>query len=93
MQHVQVKKCEVTRCCFNKDTVCHAHAIQVGDDKPLCDTFSPIGVQCGMPDEKAEVGACKVSMCKFNRSLICQAPGITVSWKENTAECVTYEPK
>ncbi|OFZ17764.1 MAG: hypothetical protein A2X94_04130 [Bdellovibrionales bacterium GWB1_55_8] len=91
MHHVKVGKCDVTTCCYNTDQRCHAVAIQVGDNEPLCDTFSPAGSQCGIRDYEAEVGACKVSECSFNKSLVCDAPAINVGWVNNSAECRTFK--
>ena len=94
MNHVSVKSCQVTDCCMNQNGKCHSMAIQVGDEHtPACDTYSPTGGVCGMPELNADVGACKVSGCKYNKSLLCDAPGIAVGWKDGLPECMTFEKK
>lgn len=86
-----VKKCDVTECCYNRSMQCHAAAIQVGDDKPLCDTFTRGNNECGVENTIANVGACKVNQCAFNNKLECTAPGINVGHRGNSVECLTYK--
>lgn len=92
--HVRVDKCEVASCCFNRDNVCHAQAIQVGDDEPRCDTYSSGGRgKCGFTEYQAEIGACKTASCEFNDKLMCDAPSVKVGWCGDTAECMTYRKR
>lgn len=87
----RVKQCDVTECCFNREKMCHAAAILVGDEIPVCDTFTSGMQNCGIADAIANVGACKTTGCAFNRNLECIAPGITVGHQGDRAECQTYK--
>lgn len=90
----QVMSCTVTECCYNDDSTCHAAAIQVGRDHPMCDTFSPqTGSSCGAADLTGGVGACHVSACQFNSSLLCAAPGIVVGAHAGHADCQTFRQR
>jgi hypothetical protein len=88
-----VTTCTVTACCYNNNSQqCHALAIQVGSDHPMCDTYSPMqGMACGAPDANGGVGACKVNDCRFNAHLLCTAPGIIVGVHSGHADCQTYQ--
>lgn len=87
-----VKMCDVTECFFNKTKMCHAQAIQVGDDHPACDTFTPSSGHGGQA-QLGQVGACKVTQCRFNSDLSCTAPGINVGYHESHADCKTFTPR
>jgi hypothetical protein len=90
----KVTTCSVSECCFNDDAKCHAMAIQVGRDHPMCDTFTPqTGSACGAPDLSGSVGACLVNACSFNAQLLCSAPGITVGGHAGHADCQTYRQR
>jgi hypothetical protein len=87
-----VKKCTVTQCYYNQQELCHANAIQVGSDHPMCDTYVQSN-QHGLPADKGRVGACHVSQCEYNRSMSCVANGIEVGLHAEHADCITFEPK
>jgi hypothetical protein len=88
----KVTSCSVSECCFNDSALCHAAAIQVGRDHPMCDTFTPqTGAACGAPDLTGDVGACLVDSCWFNAQLLCAAPGIIVGGHAGHADCQTYQ--
>lgn len=93
MRVPQVRTCEVTECSYNSDQHCHAVAIQVGQEHPRCDTYTPLGSRSGAMDQIANVGACKVSHCSFNNLLLCAAPDINVAHHSGHADCVTFRPR
>lgn len=93
MRIPQVQICEVVECGYNADRRCHAVAIQVGDQHPSCDTFTPNAAGMGADDQIAAVGACKVSQCSFNENLLCQAADIVVAHHRGHADCVTFRPR
>jgi len=86
-----VTRCEVMTCAYNRDKMCHALAITVGDeDHARCDTF----VQASdHTNEKATagVGACKATGCKHNRDYECQAGKIEVEPCGDHGDCTTFE--
>ncbi|MDI6715911.1 MAG: DUF1540 domain-containing protein [Actinomycetota bacterium] len=89
MEIGRVLTCTVNECSYNKNNVCHAPDINVGEMHPTCDTFtqeavSPIAQ--GMPD----VSVCNVTECRFNLNNDCTAPGITVAHHSEHADCLTY---
>jgi len=86
-----VKSCTINECAYNKNEVCHARAITIGDGiHPGCDT-SFLGIKTRTrANGVAGVGACKVTNCKFNSDLECDADSIAVSMKNNTIQCMTY---
>jgi hypothetical protein len=85
-----VLKCEVEACAYNDTQECHAPAVSVGSDHPVCDTFT----KSGTPQEEAMplVAACHIGECKFNEELACQASGINVALHEEHADCDTFSP-
>lgn len=99
-----VQLCEVNDCGFNEANMCHAAAIQVGEQvgaataklklalqDPRCDTYtSRPGAHLGAPDLQAQVGSCKVESCTYNESFRCAAEAIIVSRHEGHADCRTY---
>ena len=85
-----VAKCDVNNCFFNRNNNCHAPAINIGGDKPICDTFIAEGHHINRSD-MAMVGACHVRDCRWNKDMLCNAQGITVSLKSGEADCVTFE--
>jgi hypothetical protein len=87
-----VSKCDVTQCFYNRDAMCHAPAINVGGEHPMCDTF--ITANNHIPgDQMSAVGACHVAQCEYNQDLTCRADGILVGLHNNHADCFTYEPR
>jgi hypothetical protein len=93
MNMPKVNKCDVPQCCYNKDKMCHALAITVGDGTiPRCDTYTTgCKSKAGDSSATAGVGACKVSLCRHNKNLECQASGIMVGRGKDPADCMTFE--
>lgn len=92
MKMSKVIKCEVKDCAYNMDNCCHTMAITVGDDmNPKCDSFCPSSIKGGEEDCFAGVGSCKVSGCMYNEDLECCSPGISVGYKGNEPDCLTFE--
>jgi len=87
-----VAKCEVENCFYNRNLACHAPAINVGGEHPMCDTFLATGGHIARA-ENSEVGACHVSDCRFNMDLTCNADNILVACHNDHADCKTFEPK
>ena len=87
-----VTECQVEKCFYNRDLMCHAPAINVGGEHPNCDTFIPKGNHI-MRSDTAMVGACHVDDCKYNQELMCQAAGIVVALHNLHADCGTFEPR
>jgi len=99
-----VRLCEVTDCGFNEANMCHAAAIQVGDQlgtapestqvavqDPRCDTYtSRPGAHLGASDLHAQVGSCRMETCRYNEGLRCTAEAIIVSHHDGHADCKTY---
>lgn len=89
----EVKKCSVSDCFYNKNQECSAHAVLVGSDEPVCETFATSAHHTNNVG-RSEVGACHVTQCEYNHSMFCHAcSDIEVGWKENNALCLTFEPR
>jgi hypothetical protein len=86
-----VARCEVTDCFYNRDTNCHAPAINIGGEHPNCDTFIPTANHISRM-EQGMVGACHVNQCKWNQDLTCHAANIVVAHHNLHADCETYTP-
>lgn len=86
-----VLTCTALECSYNQGEVCHATAIQVGSEHPVCDTFT-MGRPGSMDEDAAGVGACAILDCTFNASRHCRAPGITVGVHSEHADCITFRP-
>jgi hypothetical protein len=87
-----VSKCEVGECFYNRSMQCHAPAINVGGNHPMCDTFISEQNHINRQDTSA-VGACHVNQCKYNADLTCSAAGIVVAHHTDHADCETFEQK
>lgn len=88
-----VTRCRVVECAYNRDEVCHARGITVGDsDTPACDTFFTSDRRASGEFE-AGVGACKVSVCEYNEGFQCAAPSVEVAPAREKADCITFERK
>jgi hypothetical protein len=88
-----VNRCAAESCAYNRDQVCHALAITVGDSRSAqCDTFYDVAYKGGDPASVAHVGACKMAECQHNVDLECQAAGIVVGYQHNEVDCLTYQP-
>lgn len=90
MKMPKVLDCTVGECAYNKTMVCHAMAITVGGESPICDTFLNLTKKGGVMDMIAGVGACKEFDCMFNKSLECQSEGIHIAHHLGHAECETF---
>ena len=89
----KVMKCEVSDCSYNEQNCCQTMAVTIGDGiHPKCDTFCCSTMKGGQSGCTAGVGACKVSSCTYNSGLECSAPGISVGYKENEPDCLTFQP-
>ena len=89
----EIKNCAIQECFYNDNELCHANAITVGADHPMCDTFIKMQDWHGQPADMGHVGACHEFDCKFNETLSCSAPSINVDYHEKHADCVTFEPR
>lgn len=87
-----VLACIVSECVHNKDRLCHAAAIAVGQQHPTCDTFKRGPGGSEIESEQGAVGKCDITACRYNDDLACGAPGITVDWHESHADCETFVP-
>jgi hypothetical protein len=86
----EVAGCEATECAYNRDHLCRALAITVGDGThPMCDTAFHAGMHT-RSENIAGVGACKVSQCRHNNDLECQADAIQVILASGAPKCGTY---
>lgn len=93
---VQIQRCDVVDCSYNKNKQCHTMAITVGgpeDACPLCDTYVHATQKGGVSDVIGGVGACKVDICKFNQALECTAQNIVVGLHQGHADCQTFKKK
>ena len=89
-----VDTCSISECGYNKDNNCHARAITIGDSvHPGCDTSFLGAPSHTHANSVAGVGACKVTSCNFNNDLECNADSISVSMKENSIQCITYQAR
>jgi len=94
MKMSRVERCDITDCAYNMDNTCHTIAITIGDTAhPRCDTFCQSTMKGGDMSCFANVGACKVSACSFNSGLECQASEISVGYKEQEPDCLTFQQK
>ncbi len=95
MNMPKVLDCNMTDCSYNKDKICHALAITVGDAAcPACDTYAKMMKKGGAMDTTGSVGACKVENCKLNQSLECTAMnGIHVAQHSGHPDCSTFSPR
>lgn len=93
MEMPKISMCDMTECFYNTKKVCHAPAINIGSDHPLCDTFMKGGMHGGAMDMTGSVGACKVDHCRHNTSFLCSAQSIKVGHHGSHADCKTYAPR
>lgn len=83
-----VLTCKVEDCSYNQHDCCYAPQIEVGDDHPMCDTYTR-GQAGNLSSSMAMVGVCHVADCSFNQSEQCNAAGITVAFHQQHADCFT----
>ena len=92
MEMSKVMECEISECAYNMDNRCHTLAITIGDSmSPQCDTFCQSSAKGGNASCNAGVGACKVSGCINNFNLECSASGVTIGYKDQEADCLTFQ--
>jgi hypothetical protein len=84
-----INRCEVSNCFYNRSQMCHAPAINVGDQHPACDTFVAHSNHIGRQDV-GMVGACHIDHCRWNKDLTCSAQSINVMPHAGHADCATY---
>ncbi|MDT8385168.1 MAG: DUF1540 domain-containing protein [Gammaproteobacteria bacterium] len=87
-----VKACSISECGYNRANKCHARAITIGGGThPGCDT-SYLGAPVRTTgNNTAGVGACKITGCTFNDDLECNSSNITVSMKNDSIQCMTFQ--
>lgn len=89
----EVKKCTVKQCFYYRDEECRAHAILVGSDQPICDTFAHSNSKSDRQGA-GEVGACHVTQCAYNNSMYCHScDDIVVNFDGSNAVCSTFRQK
>lgn len=86
----RVSKCCATTCAYNKQSICHAVAITIGDGaNPNCDTYFKSNSHC-QREAVAGVGACKVVSCCNNNDYECQAEEVGIDLTNGRAVCTAY---
>lgn len=86
-QQGPVLTCQKEDCSYNQKDCCYADGIEVGDDHPLCDTYTHEDVRTN--HSTSMVSACHVVDCVFNQDQDCHSPGITVGSHIGHADCLT----
>ena len=95
-EHIHTRKimCDVDDCSYNRNHICHADSITIGDHgKAVCDTFCLSALQGGNSNSFAAVGACKVEDCLHNHGLLCHCQYITMSFQDDDVYCMKYESR
>ncbi|MBI4301264.1 MAG: DUF1540 domain-containing protein [Chloroflexi bacterium] len=90
MEMIQIKKCDVSVCVYNKQNMCHTFGITVGSHAE-CNTYNHGSQSGGFDGVTGGVGACLAADCKFNDQLECRAPAISVEGHSVHADCATFE--
>lgn len=85
-----VLDCNAKTCAYNRENECHAGAINIGSEQPLCDTFFKVPISGGYNNIFPKVGACKVDSCRFNNDLECNSVGIHVQLNHDNAMCASF---
>ncbi len=91
MEMPKVVSCNVIECAYNQNDQCHAMAVNVGEEKPVCGTFYESSQKCTGMEASAGVGACKMDDCIYNDCLMCAADSIEVEWQDENAKCLTFK--
>jgi hypothetical protein len=86
----KIKDCQVSTCAYNREKGCHAIAVTIGSEHPMCETFTHARKKGGVPDFTGGVGACRVEHCKFNERLECSAEAIQVGLHSDHPDCITF---
>lgn len=83
-----VLTCLAGDCSFNCDLMCCAPEVMVGDEHPMCDSFT---TDAATPVKRSPyVQQCMVGDCHFNKQRTCTAAGITLMQHADHADCATY---
>ena len=94
MDMSKVCKCDVAECAYNSENLCHAMAITIGDTAhPRCDTLCICEESNIDLSNCAGVGACKTMVCKFNKGLECSMDEVSVGYRQNEIDCLTFQPR
>ncbi|MHC5053768.1 MAG: DUF1540 domain-containing protein [Planctomycetota bacterium] len=89
----KVIDCSMADCAYNTSNQCHAMAITVGSECPMCDTYVEGEQKGGLDDAAGGVGACKMASCKANVDLECTADGIHVQQHGSHPDCASFTPR
>jgi len=85
-----VHNCSASSCNFNRDATCHASAIAVGPEHPLCDLFTETMTAMQVEATEAPITLCSVMECSHNQQMNCMAPAIDVGMHDGHADCTTF---
>ena len=89
----EVTRCDATACVYNRDSICRARAITVGNsEEHLCDTMM-LAENHTQRQDCAGVGACRSTNCGLNEDYECQAERINVIFPGKHAMCGTFTPE
>lgn len=91
MSDGQVMTCHANDCSYNCELECCAPDITVGDQHPMCDTYTHSDVS--ETTHEASVSRCGVTQCYFNDSQMCDAQGITLMHHATHVDCSTFRNK
>lgn len=86
----EISKCEMLDCAFNGKSICHALAINVGDEHQQCDTFAAAKQKAGSSAVHGGVGACKVVRCALNENMLCGAGNIVIEKHGSHGDCKMF---
>jgi hypothetical protein len=90
-----ITECKAEECAYNRNRLCHARAITIGDGKhPACDTYfctSHSSEQHIMNKNIiAGIGACKVQSCQYNVDYECFGENISIAHNNGRIACMNY---
>ncbi|MDX1763698.1 MAG: DUF1540 domain-containing protein [bacterium] len=92
-QMPMIVSCTGSDCSYNKDMICNAMAVTIGEEgEAICDTYYHGSRRIAYPETVSFVGACKMESCRFNRYLECTAYwGVSLVGREGRVYCDTCE--
>ena len=93
MHMAKIKTCDMGDCYYNEKSHCHAQAINVGDDYPMCDTYMHSDTHGGDLKSDGKVGSCKVHDCMHNKHMCCDAREIVMHHQHYQVDCMTCKLK
>ncbi len=93
-----VSQCEAINCIYNSEQQCTAGAVDVSfeDELAKCftyttsDTEEPVASLSVSLVGAGDVFQCDVFDCTYNEGQRCTAKSITITFRNNTAQCATY---